>query len=522
MEDVVVRAAPSPTLPANATPVGEAVEVTLCSSTPSGVTLSFDVNDSDDLVIVRVDEGGKLTPVSFRAWAPMGVDTSGTFAAITFAPPDGCNSGSVSGDVTANSDAELAELVGVTRLDGDLTLGGTVSSLSSLACLTSIRGRLTVSGTMLTDLELGALAFVELGISVSSNARLERVSLPSLSFTGNVYFDSLLFEDLGNLASIDMPNLMDAQGRMRFATIGGETSEPLVMDFKSLGALDGHLELDYVLNLRSVDLRSLRTLARGLTFSDLPELIDLDLRSLVEIPYLRLSWLGSVASAPLVLDLRSLETVRGDLALSYVYNLENLDTLQRLESVSGDIKISDSNLIQVDGFANLQEVGGYVRFERDELLRSIDLRSLSTLSPEDASLEFENLPRLRTIDLRALVQGPRRVTFLDVAGEAEPPLTVNVTALTSIGTLGLSLNNVSNLPDLSGFVALQQVLGALEIRSNASLTSLRGLGELTDVNGLLYVTDNATLPTCEAWWLRDHLGLQGRAFISGNLSDACE
>jgi hypothetical protein len=524
MVDLVVQAAQPPALPAKATLVGEAIEVTLCSSTPSYVTLMFDIgrHDPDDILIVQVDENGILRPMLYSYGGGVNLTTSGTFAAITLVAPDGCEAESFSGSVTANNDTELAELDGVTRFDGDLTLGGAVSSLSSLACLTSIGGTLTVSGTtMLTHLELDALAFVRRGISVSSNANLERVSLPSLLFTGNVFGESFLFEDLAKLASIDVPNLLDAEGAMGFGTIGGETSEPLVLDFKSLRAIDGTLGVVNALNLRSVDLSSLRTLRDygSLTFADLPELTNLDLRNLGETPGgVRLYWLGSLASAPLVLDLRSLDTVGADLVLENVYNLENLDTLQRLESVSGDIVITNSNLIQVDGLANLREVGGEVRFQSHELLRSIDLRSLHSAR---TSLEFELLPRLRTIDLRALVQG-REVSLFGVGGEADAPLTVNLTALTSVGRV--LLTEASNLRDLSGFVALQQVLSLLEIRSNASLTSLRGLGELTSVGGDLYVTDNAMLPTCEAWWLRDHLqnGVQGSLVIRGNLSDECE
>jgi hypothetical protein len=76
---------------------------------------------------------------------------------------------------------------------------------------------------------------------------------------------------------------------------------------------------------------------------------------------------------------------------------------------------------------------------------------------------------------------------------------------------------------LSGLGSLQRIHRGLEISSNASLVSLHGLEELRWVTDGLYVTDNLSLPTCEAWWLRDRLTTFGStAVISGNLSDVCE
>jgi len=491
--------------------------------------------------------------------------------------PDECEAATFQGDVTASSDAELAVLEGITRLEGDLVLRASVSNVRALTCLTSITGNLNLAATTLTDLELDALASIGGAITLRENATLTRVSFPNLTSLGVDAGSSLTLEYLSSLAALHVPRLAQTPAGLRLAELGWQTDEALVLRFDRLETVGGTLQLDHVANLqsvdgfprlaaiqgnlwvtgngsletldglaglqtvdgsvdvggnlmlRSVDLASLTTLgpSGAVSFSNLGALESLDLRSLVEIPgSFRFSVVSSSKGAPLALDFRSLETVGASMELYTVFNLENLDAFQSLATIGGELRISQSEIVRAN-LPNLESVVAPVSIIYNPLLRSIELGSLTTMLPDPSAayaLELDRLPRLDSVDLRALTQVPGAFSLHNSGEEAAAPLTLNATALTTIGDASLSLAFVSNLHDLSGFSALRFVTGGLSVYMNASLTNLHGLEELTELEGDLAVFSNAALPTCEARWLEDQLqmsGWSGMATISGNLSDTC-
>jgi hypothetical protein len=66
---------------------------------------------------------------------------------------------------------------------------------------------------------------------------------------------------------------------------------------------------------------------------------------------------------------------------------------------------------------------------------------------------------------------------------------------------------------------LVRVARELKIRDNPALRSLHALSALSSIGLRLSVTQNSTLPTCEAEWLRDRIGvaqIPGGALIEGN------
>jgi hypothetical protein len=87
----------------------------------------------------------------------------------------------------------------------------------------------------------------------------------------------------------------------------------------------------------------------------------------------------------------------------------------------------------------------------------------------------------------------------------------------SFGVLSLTEN--PKLETLSGLEHLVN-LNELELEDNASLSSLHALAALKSVRGDGFsITDNPKLPTCEAEWLRDHVGVDnigGATNIAGN------
>ncbi len=579
MAEVVVVAAAASALPANVTLVGEAVLVTFCSSTASDVTLTFDASgrDPENVLVVRVEESGKLTALGVTAdddSLTVSVSTSGTYAALELRPPDNCNPATRRGSVAAISNADLTELGGITRLDGDLTIGGAVSNLDALACLTWISGNLTVSGTTaLAELELDALASVGGAISMNNDS-LERVSFPGLLFVGSTDDgESIVFQDQGKITSIDVPNLMETEGALRLQDLGQETDGPLVLNLSSLETVGGSLylsnledlvDLDGLASLRelggllsvignhrlvqadglagvetlgmyvdftgnylleSVDLRSLRTLGPvdgSLSFTNLPVLTELDVRSVVDVPGdLRLSGLATQASAPLALHFESLETVGTSLRLNSVDNVATLDAFQGLKSISRDAVISGLDHTEMLRLTGLEEAG-VISIGGNPLLRSIDLRSLNTVSNSlvDDAIVFDALPRLESIDLRALGEVGGYFALRNGGEEASGPLILNLSAAASLGAL--EIDNVENLENFSGFAALEVIRRWFTLTACSSVTDLRGLAGLTSIGESIQITNNAVLPTCEAWWLRDHVPAPTTVVISDNLADMCQ
>jgi hypothetical protein len=64
------------------------------------------------------------------------------------------------------------------------------------------------------------------------------------------------------------------------------------------------------------------------------------------------------------------------------------------------------------------------------------------------------------------------------------------------------------LTNLEGLRSLGRIT-SLELIANPRLTDLQGLRNLVEIEGDLIILQNATLPTCQAWWLRDHIARIG-------------
>jgi len=232
---------------------------------------------------------------------------------------------------------------------------------------------------------------------------------------------------------------------------------------------------------------------------------------------------GLETEEPLVLNLPRLETSAG-LSVTGNDGLLNLDGFASLRVAQGWVTVTGNNaLIPADGLGNLENVGVQVEFSNNPLLQRVDLGQLRWLGTvSEGNLLLSNLPVLSELDVRTIPRIQGKMEFTDLGSEASAPLALDFRSLDRVGN-GMRLWYVANLEDLSGFAALQTIVGGLSLSFNASLTDLRGLGALTTFDGILSVTYNISLPTCEAWWLRDHLRMMPNTVnINDNLADACE
>ena len=156
-------------------------------------------------------------------------------------------------------------------------------------------------------------------------------------------------------------------------------------------------------------------------------------------------------------------TIGGELEVSGVAKIQDLQTLQGLIVAEG-VRIKDNpELLTLAGLAGLRSMPGSVEVARNPLLT--DLVGIGGFSQIAGDLILEG-------------------NDLD-----------DLTAMNSVATVGgdLVIRDEGIVQGLEGFDALTFVGGELRIEDNDALQRLSGLGLLASVNGGVSLLDNATL-----------------------------
>jgi hypothetical protein len=397
------------------------------------------MDDDGNVTLVQATQEGDTFAVE--------IDENGVYLVVAFELPDGCETETFDGSIDAAVNDDLAELEGVTRLSGSLSLGAGVSSVEALRCLTWITGSLMVGETDLNALDLAALMRVDERLLVEPDSNLEEIDLGQLSFLGEVDVPFLAFDDLPALVRLDLGNLVTAPGSLYITNLGTEAEQSLELDLSSLTTvqsmlaiqattletLDGLASLERVgelvitenANLKQIDaLASLGSVSAGvwvmdnpvlssadfgalnsvpgadvgsLVFENLPELVQLDLGTVVVTGPIQLTNIAAGTREQLALDLGSLSSVRGDLTLTRVANLVDVDAFVALQSVLGSLTVSNNpELENLNGFGALASVDGDLVITDNPTLPSCAASELRTWL-EDAGFSgvatiSDNLP----------------------------------------------------------------------------------------------------------------------------------
>ena len=144
----------------------------------------------------------------------------------------------------------------------------------------------------------------------------------------------------------------------------------------------------------------------------------------------------------------------------------DLDGLERLAVVGGDLSIEDGDALQnIDGLSGLQSVGRQLTIASNDLLLGLD--GLSALRHVGGEISISANAALRDID---------GLSGLSVVS----------------GTGLLRIDGNASLQDLDGLSGLTSV-NSLRIGTNASLQDLNGLDSLTSVSGYLSIVGNTSL-----------------------------
>jgi len=165
----------------------------------------------------------------------------------------------------------------------------------------------------------------------------------------------------------------------------------------------------------------------------------------------------------------------GSLDISWNPALTSLHGLNKLLSVDGEMYISYSPLINLEGLSNLASVG------------NLSIYANTNLS------SFAGLESLTSVRWNLYIYSNSSLTSL-----------IDLSNLTSVGGLHIGYTALTNLEGLDNLTSV----GDLIIDGNPNLASLAALENLPSLSGDLWIYDNLSLPTCEAEWLRDNIGVE--------------
>ncbi len=176
-------------------------------------------------------------------------------------------------------------------------------------------------------------------------------------------------------------------------------------------------------------------------------------------------------------------TINGKLEIDYKNGtpITDLSPLDCIVAVTGDLKVKDCDITDLDGLGNITSIGGSFKIEDNTSLTDLD-----------------GLGAIGSIGEELKIKG--NTVLSDISG---------LTVITSVGT---SLKIEDN-PALTSLNGLQSITGAvsrdLKIKGNTLLTSIEKLSGITSVGNNLEIDGNPDLATLN--------GLQGITSVGNDL-----
>ncbi len=195
-----------------------------------------------------------------------------------------------------------------------------------------------------------------------------------------------------------------------------------------------------------------------------------------------------------------------------VSNISNLDSLNSIEIINGDLIVQYTSVENFEGLGSLTSVGGDVFIqENNNLINFLGLEGLSYFEKEvgvfsNASLvNFEGLENVERMESEVII--------------AFNPSLENLEGLENLEQTGsLSIWGNDNLLSLEGLLSLININGSLLFDENASLINLTGLENLENVFSSVYIWDNINLVNFEGLENLDSIGAL-RVFGNTNLEN---
>ncbi|ODV96961.1 hypothetical protein PACTADRAFT_1544 [Pachysolen tannophilus NRRL Y-2460] len=292
--------------------------------------------------------------------------TSSLNATITSTTSVSVASGCTLTSYTATAQSELDDLASCDAIKGDLTIGGDIAT-ASISNIKAIYGDLTVyNATSLTSLTADSITTITGTLSLVDLTILSTASFAELSSVGAVYFVTL-----PALSSISL-------------TTGITDAESIYISDTYLSSLDGfdatNVETFNINNNKNLDTieSSIETISSALDISYNSEDVDVKFDDLIwannitfrDIASVSLSnlttvnaSLGFISSVMESIKVNSVETIGGTLTIENNEKLTELDFSKLTSIAGGFVIVNNTDLDTIDGFDDLETVGGAVEFE---------------------------------------------------------------------------------------------------------------------------------------------------------------
>lgn len=210
-------------------------------------------------------------------------------------------------------------------------------------------------------------------------------------------------------------------------------------------------------------------------------------------------------------------------------DVTDLSELRCLVAVTNHLVIRSTRLTSLDALSGLRYVGGYMSLSDNEELENVDaLAGLETItagfglrnSPLVARVAFPaikrlesfiyvgpmfpgsfylaDLPKLQTVLLPQLESTTAGVTIVGSSELADDALTLDFGALRQVGA-AIELSTLPQLRSIAGFGSLERIEGPLKLAELERLESLVGLERLETVDGFISIHGLDALTNLDAF-----------------------
>lgn len=442
------------------------------------------------------------------------------------------------GDVFLKIQEDVDEfgLNNYTGINGNLTIGfqdivgSIVSDLTPLSSLTFVNGDVTITGTTSASGGFNEDLTTLLGLNnIQEIGGAFKISNIGISNFGGL--NSLTKID-GSLSIVGCSNLLEINGLSNLSTLNGDLSigfyfgagstgnENLINidGLSSLSAIGGNLQLSGNQSLENISglqninqlplsldihhndsltniegLNSLTSIGEDVFISFNQELINVDSMSNLQSIGGNLE-IASNYNLNQINGFNSLIGIEGNLSLSYNNDITNInEAFSSLQTVTGGIFISESNIINLNGFTNLTSAEIVSITNNDNLNQINGFNNITTLNT--GGLMIENNNSLNQIN------GFNSLT--------------SVFNLYIIGDFGSSPNN--QIESIEGLISLSNIDFDFEIKFT-SIQNLNFLTNMANIGNNFIVKDNYSLNDfCGINSLINNDGVSGEYAVFFNL-----
>lgn len=244
-----------------------------------------------------------------------------------------------------------------------------------------------------------------------------------------------------------------------------------------------------------------------------------DLSGLTAIRKIEGSLVLSQAEVTVFTNFNNLEFIGGNLIFDALPKAEILTGFDKLKKIGGSFEISNCNrLSDIDAFHAIEEILGDFLISQSAL---ITLKGFGNLEIIHGNFEFSNFPHgIDDFGKLKIIGGGFQIRNTGIN------FITGFNNLTSVGSLSptggdfIIADNLE-LIEISGFNNLTRIFGSMVIDTNENLPNIKGIRSLKELNGTLQVTDNSLLTTLEGLQSLLYAGdtsVQDGVLVSGNNS----